>query len=395
MKRFFLYTFVFFASVTVSVFFQNCGDSTIQSAQSTGDELTIDIIPEPGNNTPDDFSFNLNLGDSVVYNLGSSESAEQSMSRIYGQRFYTIKESTLFESHGTFFNPDLPESFCENSALPHCAHLNRVTCLGSDCPPLPKPVRCHWQKRMSIREVQTTFNSLNNISFMTRSASENDPFVPNCNTPLLSFVRSNKNLTASLANRNCVPPGDYYISAGANPILSLFNNEFVEVNEQGQLCNLYSTYHWSTTSFTYLAQSSNFIPEINRQIRSIRYENQVASFRFKKAGENQLYCANIVLTPDELAVFFPTQNNEGLQYFIIRSLNNPQDVDRHEIIYTNPIDGGSHWKFYLNELAADGSAGGAVISDAHAVAMENLVQTWVDRVLSSSNSHICPDSVEI
>lgn len=395
MKHSLLSTFVFVCSVAVSVLFQNCGDSSIRAAESTGEELTVDIIPEQGNNTPNDFSFNLNQGDSVVYNLGSSESSEQSVSRIYGQRFYTIKESILFERSGTVFNPDLHESYCENSALPHCTHLNTITCLGSDCPPLPKPIRCHWQKRMSVSEVQTTFDSLNNISFMTRSASENDPFVPDCNTPLLSFVGLDKNLTASLADRSCVPPGDFYVSAGVRPILSLFNNEFEQVNERGELCNRYSTYHWSTSSFIYSAQSSDSTAETNRQIRTINYENQVASLLFKNAGETRFYCANVVMTTDELSVFFPTQDGGGLQYFIVRPQNSQIDVDTHEIIYSSPIDGGAHWKFYMNELAAEAVSGGAVLSSPQAAAIESLVQSWVDRVLSSSNNHNCPEPIEI
>ncbi len=394
MKRTFLYTFVFVCSATVSVLFQNCGDSSMRSTESTGEELTVDIIPEQGNNSSNDFNFNLNQGDSVVYNLGSSESAEQSMSRIYGLRFYTIKESILFESRGTTFNPDLPESYCENSALPHCIHLNTMTCMGSNCPPLPKPIRCHLQKRMSTREVQTTFDSLNNISFMARAASEDDPFVPDCNTPLLSFVGLDKNLTASLADRSCVPPGDFYISAGAGPILSLFNNELAEVNDLGELCNRYSTYHWSTSSFNYLQQSSVSTAEVNRKIRIINYENQVASLRFKEAGESRFYCANIVMTPAELSIFFPTQAG-GLQYLVVRPQDTPVDVDRHEIVYSDPIDGGAHWKFYLNEPAAEALNGGAVLSSPQADLIESLVQSWVDRVQSSSDNHNCPEPNEI
>ena len=244
---------------------------------------------------------------------------------------------------------------------------------------------------MSTGEVQITFAALNNLSFMTRAVSENDPFVPDCNTPQLSFVGQNKNLTVSLADRSCVPPGDYYVSAGSNSMRSLFNNEFLQVDQRGELCNRYATYNWSTTSFQYISQSPNSVPQVSRQVRDVTYENQLARVRFKNSDEDRFYCANIVPSETELSILFPTQGSGGLDYSVLRPQSVPTDVAQHQITYINPIDGGGHWQFFLDEDAAATAGGGALLSSQQATAIDDLIQVWVDRVLNSTAVTDCPD----
>jgi hypothetical protein len=404
MKSFFSYFLLFIMSATVTVTFQNCGDSSMRSNSSEVEELTVDIIPidEENDGDPDgdgsgdgEFSFNLNRGDNILYRRGAGESLFQLSVRVLLKSFYVLKETTINENWGTTFTNDLPNAYCENSALPHCYHINLNTCMAIGCASIPAPVRCHHEKRMSTAERSETFQTINSLAFVNRNIQPDEPIMMDCNEPTLFFFSTNNTLEVSLANRSCVPQGQYYATAGAGNISTLFENELSMVDDKGDFCNRYASYNWSTTRFTYNSQSSgNTLPE-NRVIRQaeITFSGEgtpLASLVFKDSGNNTVFCANnVFVNPPQLDAFYPPLNG-GLDYKILRPESVLVDGPTHQVTYEDPVDGGARWHFYLSDTAALTQGGGAVIRANQAQAMMDQIEVLVERARSLGQAAACP-----
>lgn len=415
--------FVFFFGITVSVAFQNCGQSALRANSSdTGDGLRVDVVDNSsndpngngnsndGSNSDGDFSFDLNNGDNIFFVSGGGMSLNLSTSRILAKLYYSMMESTVYEQRDTTFTQDLPSSYCNNSALPHCAHMSAEPCVGLGCYKSTTPVRCHWQKRMSTAEINNTFDALNSLEFLTRSVSPEDPMIADCNSPLLHFYQQNKTLDVSLANPACVPDSSYYaINSSGDNIKAIFNNELDNVsaltNNQGdpEFCNNYSSYAWDSTLVEYKSHSgltmdanSSFRFEMKYEARTLTINGQTAlagaaDLIFKEAGSDALLCANSVpVQPTELDVLFPS---DGLQYQIYRTDSAVSDISTAEVKYEDPVDGGATWKLYLDQGTAMTYTGGAIMDQVHADAIKDLVETvLVNRAKTSGMAQPCPPS---
>lgn len=388
MKHPLIYVGFFFACFGITLFFQNCGGSSIQSNPSLRDDLTVDVSPndsqseqtpsEPGDpSSPGgDFSFNLNNGDNIFFQRAESGEQHLATSRLIARSFYTLKESSFYELAGTSFATDLPMEFCTNSALPHCAHLLESSCNSFGCFETDQPVRCHQQRRMTEDEVTASFTDLNSLSFVNRTVLPDDPAPENCNDPLVSFFSENQSLTISLAERTCVPDGDYYATSGSAALQTLFNGELGTVDVSADFCNLYSSYNWSTTQLTYKAESAANVPPEQYRLRQVRYENQQAEIRFQDPGEEAVCARDIFVNPPEIDELFP---DSGLEYQVSRFDSAGTDLNVAEVRYEDPVDGGAHWHFFLNEEAAHGAGGGPILTNARAQAMAEKVEVLVER----------------
>ena len=404
MKKGLGFLFIFLASLSISVIYQNCGQSSMKANSSDNGGLTVEVLPNGNDTTTGDettgdpnkpFSYNLNNGDNVFYVTGGGLSLDLSTSRILSKIYYTLMESHVFEQAGVTFPRDLPNSYCANSALPHCAHLNNAPCLGYGCFAGTSPVRCHWQKRMSTADVNITFQALNEITFVNRKVSAQDPMIADCNDPNLYFYKENESLGLSLANRACVPDGQYYASqTSADGIKTIFNNELDSIKQLmdptggSEYCNNYSAYAWDTTKWRYQS-NSGFSPPENSYHYEASYENQRVDLKWKEPGDTTLYCATgVPLQPAELDAFFP---KSGLQYEIMRTQSAIVDAPTSEITFEDPVDGGLVWQLFLTRASALTNTGGAILDSTQASAIRDMIETvLVQRAKTNQMAQACP-----
>ncbi|MEM7647086.1 MAG: hypothetical protein AAF203_09270, partial [Pseudomonadota bacterium] len=341
--------------------------------------------------------FNPNRGDSVTFIEGGGLSLDLRTSKVSIQKFYNMMESTIYESRGTTFSPfDLPASYCDQSALPHCQHINSVTCQGTDCPPISAPVRCHWQKRMSSADVNNAYGGLSNIGILTRDVTPQDPMIADCNTPGLLFDINGDPLAVSMADYSCVPDKSYYVSQGGDFLAAVFTTELNRVANLGVACNSYSNYSWLSTKWTY-ASTGGFTIQLNQSFRNVSYEviddvvngqpvqRGIVDLRWKDAGDLQVYCADDVFF-NEYDALFP---EDGLQYEIFRPQAVIADVPTARITYEDPSDGGQVWTFFLDRGSAMSNAGGPILSEADANTVRNTVELLINRAKTLELGSAC------
>lgn len=393
-----LFTIIFFIGFGISVSFQSCGSSSVQANKAAnGDGLQVQVVPNDPNNSDDDdggggstgggddeepgdavFSFNLGRGDNIFYRTQNTAVNVLSTARVLAKSYYTIFESHIYESTDVQINSDLPTNYCNNSALPHCAHQNPFVCMGFGCFEGPTPVRCHWQKRMTSADVNNTFPTINSLVFLTRQVTPEDPMIDGCNDPVLAFYRESSDVIVSLANRACVPNEMYYATAETGPnLIDLFNDEInnvAQLTDNGggsEYCNNYSVYAWDTTKFSYESRSG-FVPQAQSYFYEVSYEAQFATMRWKVPGDDQIYCATQVpIQPSEMNTLFP---DTGLNYEVLRTNVAVADLPTAHITYEDPIDGGSVWRFYMNRGTALTFGGGAIMNEAQADAIQELIE---------------------
>ncbi len=395
--------------------FQNCGGSTLKATSSDNGGLPVQVFNgddvDNGDSGDDDnnggdngggdpgvggnFSFNLAIGDNIFYKVGGGNSLNLATSRILAKLYDTYFETHIYEEAGVSFQADLPTDYCENSALPHCAHMQSDACVGYGCFKPDQPVRCHWQKRMSKALENNSLAALSSLRFLNRQVSSDDPMIADCNSPLLFFYKENSSLELSLAPRACVDDGQYYATdESKGGVMAIFNNEQDSVaqkmsNDGGEeFCNSYSSYAWNTSKWSYQAGSGmgTFESSFSYQVQ---YENQRVNMRWKEAGDPTFYCATEVpVQPTELDVFFPAS---GLQYEIVRTGALLADANTAEITYEDPVDGGSVWRLMLSRATAHTVGGGAVVDSSQASAINQTIrEVLVNRARISGMAAECP-----
>jgi hypothetical protein len=418
---------VLIIGLTISMVFQNCGGSSLEANDSNNPVLTVDNPLEDnrqnensgdgtdgdGDGDGDDdggFNFNLNNGDNVFYLNGGGQSLDTASSRILARLDYTMLESHIYEQQGASFDPDIPMSYCQGSALPHCEYRFNEPCRGLGCLETNTPVRCHWQKRLSENDINTVFPMLNELEFLQRVLNPDEMVTPDCNTPILTFFGQETSLELSMAERACVPDGQFFISndTGDN-LATFFNGELDSIlsltdNQGGaEFCNNFSAYVWTSTNVLYISRSGNvpandeFSFRVNFVPRNIMIDNEqqlagMVDMVFQEAGnDRRFFCANNVpVQPDEiLGVFFP---ENGVQYEFFRPSvffpNLPQP-HRH-ITYTDPADNGRDWQFYLDRDSAITERGGAVLLGSQSQALVNLVENvLVQRARDAGLAEVC------
>lgn len=397
----------------ITMIFQNCGSGSLKANTSnsnnqvnvTNGDNDGDSSNGSNGSTPGQFSFNLSSGDNVFFTKGGGMSLDLSTSRILAKLYYTMMESHIFEQRGTTFNNDLPASFCQNSAHPHCEHTTTAACTGLGCFKGNSPVRCYWQKRMSANDINIAFNALNSLNFVNRKVTEQDPMIADCNDPNLFFYNATSSLELSLADRRCVQNEQYYASEGTGDnVKTVFEDEINDLlgltdNSGGsEYCNNYAAYSWDTTSVTFRSQSASgsanpFSYEITYQARLMSVQGQqalagAANLRFMEPGNSTVFCANnVAVDPTELSgALFPS---EGLQYEVLRD-QTASSFDRAEVVYQDSVDGGKNWKFFLDRNSALVEGGGAIILASQANAIKNLMQTTlINRAKNNGQAQPC------
>ncbi|MCJ8277709.1 MAG: hypothetical protein HRT44_12450, partial [Bdellovibrionales bacterium] len=255
---------LFISSICLTMLFQNCGESTAKDTSSNNNGgLQVQVDPgingdgsggdgsgDPTGN-PNEFSFDMNRGDSILYVDGGGLSLDLRSLRVLQKSFYVIAESLIYESGGQAPNPDLSANYCQNSAFPHCLHLNSMSCMGEGCPD-NRPVACHWETRMSNADINNAFGAVNNLVFLSKIANSSQPFVADCDNPNLFFYSDvSEDVVVSLANVSCVPEGKYYASQGGDNMAAIFDAELDAVENAGDACNNYASYNWQNTKWTY------------------------------------------------------------------------------------------------------------------------------------------------
>lgn len=383
---------LFVASISLTMMFQNCGKSTAKTSSSDNGGLQVTVTPDGtggdgsggdgtggdgtggdgGTNT--EFSFDMSRGDSIYYADGGGMSPDFRSLRVLQKSFYVLAESHIYEQNGTTYNPDLPTSYCKDSALPHCNHLNTMNCLGEGCP-TNKPVACHWESRLSQAEINNTFAAINNLVFLTKTINSSEPQALDCDNPNLSFYSDVVNdVHVSMAQKMCVPEGKYYVSSGGDGLKDIFENELDAVESAGAQCNNYASYHWQNTKFTYSAQSG-FTPPLQRSFREVSYQNQSYSMRWKNSGDMTVYCANNV-NFNQYDAFFPSS---GLEYRIDRPNAIVADAPTVQVTYEDPVDNGRVREFYLSSMTSSTHGGGAILDSNQAQAMQSAVEALINR----------------
>ena len=73
---------------------------------------------------------------------------------------YTNKlQNTLetVETVGAANAVELSASYCANSALPHCRHLNGLGCQGEACAPGNLAVQCSYERMLTQTQINSGF----------------------------------------------------------------------------------------------------------------------------------------------------------------------------------------------------------------------------------------------
>jgi hypothetical protein len=388
---------LFFASVMVSIAYQNCGGSTIKANSSDNNGLQVEVLPGDNNNNnqsgdgssdtnnPGSFSFNLGNGDSIFYVDGGGLSLNLRTGKLLSQLYYTILESQIFEPRNGAIANELSTHYCSNSAFAHCRHLNSSGCVGIGC---NQAVRCHSQVRLKTVDINSIFQKINNLRFANRIVTPTDPMIADCENPKLYFDSEKNKLELSLANKACVSNGNYYAIQGGDDIKSIFNTELDDINSLGNFCNNYSVYSWNTTKWFYKASTGGNTPSLQRQFREVYYENAKVKIKWKDAGTAEILCANdVFVNPPGIDIFFPSL---GLDYQMYRTSIHSSDASTAEITYEDPVDGGDVRHFYLNNLTAENYAGGAVLSNVQGQAIKDHIEVLIARAKSQNFLVTCP-----
>ena len=402
MSKGFGYLLVFIASVSVTIGYQSCGKSSVKANSSDNDGLQVDVSPLTDDgadptaaecDSENSLGLNLNCGDNFFYVSTSQATDRVATSRVLIKSYYVLMESHVYEAPSVTITNDLPQAYCENSALPHCAHLNNFVCQGFGCFEGPQPVRCHWQKRMNNALQNTTFNALRELRFVTRIVDNENPYVAGCNDPNLSLFKEKSSTDVSLAPKACGPDGRHYaVDPTGEGLRSIFANEIsvVESNtnntDEGEYCNNYSVYSYDTTKFNFRSQSG-FVP----QDQSFFYEAQYEALpvpndpngtmygsidlRWKNAGDATTYCiADFPINKEEIDTFFPSS---GLRYEVHRPNGIISDVGTAEITYEDPVNGGANWRFFLTRGSSLTNGGGAIIDSTQAAAIRSMIEDTI------------------
>lgn len=428
MKKSFGYALVFVASMALSATYQSCGQSSVKANSSdTNDGLRVDITPivdgdgdgegneleevdqggEPQCST-DSNSLNLNCGDNIFYLTASQATERVASVRVLLKSYYVLMETHIYEAPSVSIVSDLPSSYCTNSALPHCAHLNPFVCQGYGCFEGPQPVRCHWQKRMTNAQQNAAFAAVSELRYVNRVVDAENPFVDGCNDPSLSFYKENSTIDVSLAPRACVPNGDFYANnATGDGTRTIFTSEIVnvesfqEIDNTPEFCNNYSAYSFDTTRFNYRSMSGFVQPE-DRYYYEAHYEalpveddpegRMYGAIDLKwKIGDAPEKCVfDFPLNKPELDVLFP---EGGLTYELFRPSVAIADVSSAEIIYEDPADGGATWRFFLDRGSAMLVNGGAVLQNG-VNSQSDAIRAMIETVIVPSAdpfSQTCPN----
>ncbi len=396
MKNVFGLASLFILSLSLTFFYQSCGEKAMQSNSSNTD-LQVIVTPDDPNdpNDPDPevdleedgiFAIDLGKGDNIFYLNGGGLSLNLRSARIYSRLFHTNLESIIYHTAGTPLDPDLNSAYCADSALPHCQHIDRMTCLGIGCHEPNQPIRCHFQKRMSSAEVSAGLSAINSMAFQNRIVTPEDPMISDCNDPKLFFYSSKNTLEVSLADRACVPNGQYYASQGSSMIKDFMNAELNRVQNLANSCNNFATYVFNSTLWKYRS-NNGFTTAINSQFRELEYSNAKVKIRWKDSGNNQTFCnPDVFVNPPEMAAFFP---DTGIRYDVLRTQAMIADAPVSEITYQNVGEDGD-WQFLLDENSALTYGGGAIISSAQATAIQAAVEVLVARAKTFTTSVVCP-----
>lgn len=410
MKKGLLFLFIFIAGIATTLIYQNCGGSSIDAKSSGKDGLPVDVSAGDGDGdggnggdgdggnggdgdggnggdggggsgTDIDHKYNVATGDTILFrNIGT---ANLSTSRFRKQLYYYFLDTHTYHADNATIANDLPDSYCEKSALPHCLHINEVTCQSIGCTqPSKQIVKCYRQKRLTNAQKDNIAAILNALKFDLRNVTAQDPTIAGCDNPKLFFYGSgNKSLELSLAAKSCVPDDKYFAVAGINGVSTLFNSEITSVTNKTDDCNLYSVYSWDKTKFTYKAQSG-FTTAANAELREVTYipptdKKPVAKIRFKERGSTKTYCADkVFINPPELDVVFPAA---GIPYSIYHTGAQLADGATTEISYQNATDGANKWQFFLNQTTAQAHRGGAILSEDQADDLKAMIQVLITR----------------
>ncbi len=395
MKNVFGLITLFILSLSMSFFYQSCGESSIQANSSGKDGLQVVVTPDnpdgpdgggDGNGGNTSFSIELGKGDNIFYLNGGGLSLNLRSARIYSKLFSTNMESIIYHPAGTVLDPDLSSGYCADSALPHCQHIDRMTCLGIGCHEPNQPIRCHWQKRLSGEEINTALQAINSMFFITREVTPADPMMSDCNDPRLFFYTSKNTFEVSLTDKVCVPDGQFFASQGADAVKGVFNAELNRVQNLTMACNNFATYVWNSTEWKYRS-NSGFTTALNSQFREIDYKNAKSKIRYKNSGNAKTFCnPDVFVNPAEVAAFFPAS---GINYEVLITDAQIADAPVSEITYKNVGEEGD-WHFLLDQVSAQTYRGGAIISEAQAMAIKQAVEVLVTRAQSLPTTVECP-----
>lgn len=376
--------FIFAASVAVAMAFQNCGESSITANSSDNNVPTDNGTLTVNGGDGALYTFDLGKGDNVFYLFEGGFTGDLKMSRILSKLYYVIMESHLYEGPGAARPAELSASYCQNSAFPHCNHINSSTCTGLGCYQTNRPVRCHWEARMSNDDINSVFSSLNSLNMLIRN--DDGPVAADCADPKLFLNSQITQLDIYLGPKDCIAKDSYYSANGGTEAKALFNNELGQIDNEGDMCNNYSSYSWDSTKWVYEDMSGN---SPNPSFRKVSYENAQADLEWKDASDSTIYCAeNVFVNPPGVEIFFPSS---GLQYEMYRSPVVVADAATTQITYEDPIDNGAVRTFYFNEVTAQShEGGGAILSAAQGQAMKDHVEVLINRAKSLSLDQECP-----
>ena len=394
--------------VALLVLFQNCGNDVQSKRSSNGGALDVEIPPGDNNdnnsndNTNDNnnnnnsancaaanratpFSFNLGCNDSFMYQSGTGQT--QSFDAIkYTNRYGGTLETV--EVSGMPSAVDLDMSYCQNSALPHCRHINGKGCQGEACVPGNPAVSCNYEKSPGSAELATFFALINGLSITTNNQ---DQLIADCDTPNFRFFSDElADVDVSLAQQSCVPKGKLYASSGSAAMILSAGTKISDVKAMGDYCNNYAVGNrFALAKFTYKYRSG-LVQANQAQPRTVEYiASQKVNIRYRNPGDAAESCiSNFHVNPAEMSAFFP---QGGLKYKILKTqalLAN--DGPTAEIEYSEPALGTDTLKFLLDDSSAMTYRGGAVLDSAHSTAIKAAVEALITQAEAANQSAACP-----
>lgn len=393
------------------VLFQNCGNDVQSKKSSNGGALDVEIPPADtggnggnGGNTGGNggnggggntagcaaadratpLSFNLACGDAFMYQSGTGQILAFDAVKYtnkYGGTLETVELSGMPSA------VDLSAAYCQNSALPHCRHINNKGCQGEACVPGNPAVSCNYEKTPNAADLGTFFTLVNGLSIVTNSQ---DQMIADCDTPNFRlFSDELADVDVSLAQQACVPKGKLYANAGSAAMMLAANSKISDVKAMGDFCNNYAVGNlFEAAKFTYKARSG-FGLASQTSSRTVDYiSKQKANIRYRNAGDPVEYCvSNLHVNPAEMQAFFP---QAGLSYKVLKTPVALADAPTAEIEYSEPANGTDVLRFFLDNATAQTYMGGAVLDSAHSTAMKAAVEALIAQAEATQQSAACP-----
>ena len=341
-------------------------------------------------------SLNLNEGDSVTYQKwGGFIFPRRQDSVVLANPLGQILVTTESQQEPIMAadadpEPDLPESYCKNSVLPHCRHLSEVPCTSTYCDGSKVPVVCSEQKPVTVPEAQDIFDLISGIRTQEKKMVPGEPMIADCGGPDIRFAKEGEDpIWVSMADRACVSDGALYVIKGGGPLRDAMDDRFDDLADLGEFCNLFRNYHRQDSTFEYSATSGFTLPEFAYSYNVKYLGNQRADLQFRRPGDAELSCAsNVFVTASQLQVFFP---DGGLNYRVLKTSSTLADASVSRITYKHESYGDSaEVGFFLDSGSAYTFTGGAILHVDHKTAMVEAVDALVKKVVDNGSAGACP-----